>query len=163
MDNKVIIGIIIVAVVLLGGWFFITAMNEEPSNQQTNTNEQVNNKEEEPVIDVEVSLPGGKTHEVSYTNAGYSPAEVKIKSGDKVKFINNSTRNTWPASAMHPTHAVYSGTNLQAHCPDNENDDFDACKDLKPGESWDFTFNKKGTWAYHDHSNPTYFGKVVVE
>jgi plastocyanin len=65
----------------------------------------------------------------------------------------------WVASAVHPTHAVYSGTNLDTHCPDIEQNAFDQCED---DEEYSFTFDKAGDWRYHDHLNEGYFGTITV-
>ena len=82
--------------------------------------------------------------------------------GDMVVFKNQSSAKMWVASAMHPTHIVYGGTSLQAHCPDNENNAFDQCQSNSSGESWEFTFNKSGEWGYHNHSSAQHFGKIIV-
>ena len=58
---------------------------------------------------------------------------------------------------MHPTHAIYPES---GGCIGSK---FDACKGLKEGESWSFTFNEKGTWNYHDHFDVSKFGKIIVE
>ena len=163
---KTILSIVAIAVIVLGGWWLLSqkdAAQTEVENQENTAtpNQQEENNNNEIGVDVNISVP--KTHEVVYTDSGYSPATLTIKTGDMVRFENNSSRPTWPASAMHPTHTAYSGSTLQEHCPDNENDDFDACKNIEPGQSWDFTFKKTGEWAYHDHSNVGFFGKVIVE
>ena len=170
MMNKtttIIIGAIIIVLLLVGGWWFMTQAPAEVPNETNNQNTQLENTENEnpdnPLVDVDVEVTTSKTHEVSYTNSGYAPATLTIKAGDTVKFINNSTRATWPASAMHPTHTAYNGTSLQQHCPDAENDDFDACKNIASGASWEFTFTKVGEWAYHDHANAGNFGKIIVQ
>lgn len=94
---------------------------------------------------------------ITYTNAGFSPSPLTIKAGETVIYKNESSRSFWPASASHPTHAVYP---VYGGCI---NSIFDACKTYAPGESWSFTFTVKGTWGYHDHINASYFGSVVVE
>ena len=95
---------------------------------------------------------------ITYADAGYSPSSVTIKKGETVRWTNNSNAETWPASAMHPTHSVY---------PDKSAGDclgssFDACRGLKTGESWDFTFNTAGTWRFHDHLRASNTGSVTV-
>lgn len=40
---------------------------------------------------------------------------------------------------------------------------FDSCRNMAPGQSWSFTFNEKGTWLYHGHSDPSKFGQIIVE
>ncbi|BCX15636.1 MAG: hypothetical protein KatS3mg097_528 [Candidatus Parcubacteria bacterium] len=100
---------------------------------------------------------------IIYTDSGYSPNTLKIKVGESVTFKNQSSQAMWPASAMHPSHTVYSGTSLVEHCPDTAGIAFDACTSIQPGNSWSFTFNKKGSWRYHDHLIPSFTGTIIVE
>ena len=94
---------------------------------------------------------------IKYTNSGYSPSSLVVKKGATVTFKNESSRETWPASAKHPTHEVYPAA---GGCIGSM---FDTCRGLKTGETWSFVFNIPGTWKYHDHLNPQRFGAVVVE
>jgi len=96
---------------------------------------------------------------VSYNGSGFSPATVTIKKGGMVSWSNTGGASMWVASAQHPTHMGYDGTNLEEHCPDNSGASFDQCKS---GNSFSFIFNKTGTWRYHDHMNASAFGSVVV-
>ena len=96
---------------------------------------------------------------VAYTDVGYEPKEVTVKKGETVRFVNNSSsQETWPASAVHPTHSVYP----EKSASDCLGSSFDACRGLKSGESWDFTFNTVGEWKFHDHMHPSKFGSVKV-
>ncbi len=85
---------------------------------------------------------------ISITSTGFSPAQVSVKKGTTVTFVNNDTKLRWPASAPHPAHTDYPA--------------FDPKKGIAAGASWSFTFDKVGTWSFHDHLNPTQFGKVTV-
>src|SRR3989344_5429956 len=38
---------------------------------------------------------------IKYTNSGYSPSSLVVKKGATVTFKNESSRETWPASAKH--------------------------------------------------------------
>ncbi len=100
---------------------------------------------------------------VTYADSGFSPSTLTIKAGDTVVFKNESSSAFWPASAVHPIHRVYSGTSLDEHCPDTAGAAFDACTGIQPGNSWSFTFNKTGTWRYHNHLNASHIGTIVVE
>lgn len=161
MNKNIIIGVMVVIVVALGGWWLYTQNTVAPVTQETQQ-QQENNETTITGEGIEITV-GPVAHEVIYTNSGYAPATLTVKAGDTVTFKNQSTANVWTGSAMHPTHVVYSGTNLQAHCPDVENNDFDQCKNEGPGTSWSFTFTKAGTWGYHNHANASHFGKVIVE
>jgi len=48
---------------------------------------------------------------------------------------------------------------LQEHCGTGTTS-FDQCAN---GGSYSFTFTKAGTWRYHNHSNASHFGTVIVE
>jgi plastocyanin len=85
---------------------------------------------------------------ITYTSSGFSPSPVTIKKGTKVTFVNNSSANFQPASGPHPAHTNYP--------------EFDPKRAVAAGSSWTFTFDKVGTWPYHDHLNPTRFGQIIV-
>lgn len=99
---------------------------------------------------------------VTYLDNGYQPKELTVKVGTTVFFQNGSISPLWTASAMHPTHKVYPGSDI-AKCGTTEATTiFDSCRNLSPGESWSFTFTQVGRWNYHNHSNPSHFGTIVV-
>lgn len=90
-----------------------------------------------------------KDYAVVITNGLFVPSVVKIKRGDRVTWINRDLVDHWIASAPHPTHDGLKG--------------FDSQGDLKPGESYSFTFDLTGVWKYEDHLNPSLVGVVNVE
>lgn len=96
---------------------------------------------------------------VTYSSSGFSPSEITIRRGGTVTWRNEGGGTMWVASAMHPTHTTYSGTTLQEHCDTLSNDSFDQCQN---GGTYSFTFDKVGTWAYHNHSQSSHFGRVIV-
>lgn len=158
-NTALIVTTVIIAILVAFGAWWIWGQGQN-TNQQTDTNNQTDNQNG---IDVDVDVQIPKTHEIVYTDSGYAPSNLTIKVGDTVSFKNNSSKGMWPASAMHPTHMVYGGTSLEAHCPDAQNDDFDACQSISSGQSWSFTFTKSGAWGFHDHLIATRFGKITVE
>ncbi len=163
--KKIVIGAIVVIVLALGGWWLYNQNMNTPSETIVSTENQNQQNQIQPAKKnvVEASLTISQIHNVTYTDSGFSPQNLTIKAGDEVVWTNKSSGQMWIASAMHPLHADYSGINLQAHCPDLENNDFDQCKNEGPGTSWSFTFTKTGIWGYHNHSNSTKFGKITVE
>ena len=100
---------------------------------------------------------------IEITSGGFSPQTVTVKAGTKVTWVNKTTSTSWPATAIHPTHAVYPGSDINKCGTSEASAIFDACHEMKPGELYSFIFNEKGTWAYHDHKYPSRFGKIVVE
>lgn len=99
---------------------------------------------------------------ITRTDSGFQPTVTTIKKGATVIFRNDSSENMWPASAVHPTHTAYNGTSLSEHCPDTTGATFDACQGYAPGTSWEFTFDKVGTWGFHDHLHSQFTGKIIV-
>lgn len=177
--NKVTTGIVIaLALVVVGGIFLMGRDGTEglalnPNSQQEentnngNTETPQNGTTEDGLIDgevngeVDVNLNGGDTLEevvITKTDEGFTPAQVEITKGQTVRFVNNSNRDMWPASAFHPTHTIYP----EKTGSDCLGSSFDACEGIPPGESWPFTFNEVGEWRYHDHLNASRSGTVIV-
>ena len=96
---------------------------------------------------------------ITYSANGFSPQEVTIKKGGTVTWKNATGGKMWVASAQHPSHTAYSGTTRQEHCPDAAGTAFDQCVG---GGDYTFTFQKVGTWGYHDHLKASFYGKVTV-
>lgn len=95
---------------------------------------------------------------ITFTDSGFVPSSITIKKGQTVRWANNSGSKVWPASAVHPSHAVYP----QKVASDCLGSSFDACRGLSQGESWDFTFDYAGEWKFHDHLNSSWRGSVTV-
>jgi len=93
--------------------------------------------------------PAASAKTVEITSAGFSPNALTINSGETVTFVNKDSRPHWPASNPHPVHTDYSG--------------FDARRGLNQGESYSFTFTRKGTFGFHDHLNPGTGGTITVK
>lgn len=86
---------------------------------------------------------------VIYDATGFSPKTVTIKKGETVVFQNKTGKRVSVASDEHPTHLLYP--------------EFDQYKTAERGKDiFRFTFEKVGTWNYHDHLNATMGGTVVV-
>lgn len=130
----IIFAVIIIVLVIFGLGFFKTASffsSEEPAKK----NNPVSESKEGTLIRM--------------VTEGFEPAELKIRKGEQITFINDDTSNRWPASNLHPTHGIYP--------------EFDPQEPLAAGEHWSFTFEKTGLWRYHDHLNPLFRGVVHVE
>ncbi len=96
---------------------------------------------------------------VTYDGKKFSPASVTIAKGGTVSFIN-SVGKMWVAANQHPTHTEYDGTSRQQHCAAGVTPSFDQCI---PGSNYSFTFNKTGSFDFHDHMNPAAEGKVIIK
>ncbi len=95
---------------------------------------------------------------ITYTDQGFSPADITITQGTRVRFLNRSSQTFWPAVGVHPTHTLYP----EKDASDCLGSAFDACQDLQPGEFFDFTFYYVGTWPYHDHLHAYNTGSITV-
>ena len=95
-----------------------------------------------------ISFSHTGTFSVSMTKNGFLPAEITLSKGDTVIFKNDDTRDRWPASNIHPTHEIYS--------------EFDPQKPIKPGDNWEFKFDKSGQWKFHDHLYPDFVGIITL-
>lgn len=161
----------VIVLVVAGGAFFLwntqvaTAPSGEEIMEENAMEESGANMEEGAVMEdgtITEEMMGNASEPVviSYTEEGYSPASVTISRGETVRFVNNAaSEETWPASAVHPTHSVYP----EKTAGDCLGSAFDACRGLKPGESWEFTFNEAGEWRYHDHVHASKTGVVIVQ
>ena len=140
-------GIIVVLIIVAGGWYLLRTPSPAP--------------EEAVGEDITATLPA-ENITVRYTDDGFSPKDITVDIGRSVTWVNESSKEMWIASAMHPTHSVYGGTTLSEHCAADATGSFDACRGLKAGESYTFTFDKAGEWKYHDHIDASKFGSVTV-
>lgn len=158
MNGNPITIIVVLVLVIFGGWFFLSRnMTGVPAPVITNQMPVIGSTTPETIVE---NVAPDVT--VIYNDEGFLPKSVTIPSGTIVTFINQSMVDMWVASAMHPTHTVYSGTSLSQHCPNTTNTTFDACIGVTPGNSFSFTFNKEGNWKYHDHINASKSGAVTV-
>lgn len=155
----IIIGIVIVALGL--GVYFITSGSDDELNEEQPVpvaqTEPVAQQEPVPVEEEEQDQPPVNEEPanvvVKYSDGGFSPAEVTVKQGETVNFINNTEIPLWVASDNHPTHTIYP--------------EFDAARVIggtpAPGDDFSFTFSLVGTWTYHNHSAPSHVGTIIVE
>lgn len=86
---------------------------------------------------------------VVYNTQGFSPESITVKKGETVVFENKTGKRASVASNDHPTHLLYP--------------EFDQYKtDARGKDEFRFTFEKVGTWGYHDHLNASVRGTVIV-
>jgi plastocyanin len=167
---KTALALIVVVVVVIAGYFLfatktqapVTTQDVNPGNSaptETATPNPTGTTTTTTSINTTVTATAAKTVTVTYNGSTFSPASVTIKKGDSVKFVDTSSSPMWIASNPHPTHQGYSGTTASQHCPDTTGTAFDQCS---AGSSYTFTFQKVGSWGYHNHANHSVTGTVVV-
>ena len=162
MTQKSILWILAV-VIIAGGWFLYSST---PAQEAGETDEGVSGVVASQAVPVEgantnvTEMVVSKVPDsvITFTDAGFVPSSVTVKKGQTVRWENNSGSKVWPASAVHPSHAVYP----QKSASDCLGSSFDACRGLSQGESWDFKFDEAGEWKFHNHLNSSQFGAVNV-
>lgn len=91
---------------------------------------------------------------VLYTETGFDKANITVKAGTEVSFINKRrTQPMWVASDIHDTHELYPEFE-QANAVGDAPSLLDTL--------YTFKFNKSGKWPYHDHNDPSLKGVVTV-
>ena len=125
--NKNIAVFLVLVVVLIGGYFIFQS---NPKSEITSADNSMTSAT------------------VTYANNVFSPSELRVKVGDKIKFVNNGASEIEIASGPHPTHTSYPA--------------FESGS-LAPGATYKFTATEKITIMYHNHLNAKATGKIVVE
>lgn len=170
--GKIIAGIVIVLIIIGGGyWLYTSSQNSASmSNMTTGTDMTSTTTGSDTgttgtsvgaTVGVTTGTSAPMSATVAFNGDAFSPSTVTIAQGGTVTFVS-SAGNMWVASNPHPIHNGYDGTTLQQHCAAGYTGaaPFDQCSG---GTSFTFTFNKTGTWGYHDHLNPGITGTVIVQ
>ncbi|WP_414836602.1 plastocyanin/azurin family copper-binding protein [Candidatus Nanohalococcus occultus] len=111
--------------------------------------------------DIQPSELPDNTTTVYFTDSGFQPSSITVEEGTTVTWINNASKTMWVGSNRHPTHRQYAGNSLAEHCEagDQNMAAFDQCT---TGDRFSFTFEKTGTWGYHNHQPFERGGTVTV-
>jgi plastocyanin len=87
---------------------------------------------------------------VQISDSGFSPSALSISKGTTVQWTNTDTTIHQVAADPYPK--------------DNSINGFDSTIQLNQADTLSFTFNKPGTYTYHDEKNPLKFkGTIVVK
>ncbi len=144
--SLLVVGLVVLAGVLL----FKDKIKAKVAGKIDNKiNEEVTEKAAEKVNEPEAAVVI-EENLVKLTDQGFLPESITVKKGTVVRFVNETTGPMSIASDPHPAHTDYPG--------------FDQFKSSFAGKAeYDFTFEKVGTWGYHNHLSPDMKGTVVVE
>lgn len=141
--NKTVIVIIVIAI-LAGGVFFYMKKGNTPS-PQTQTPATKTTQTSPTTVQTN---PAVSENLITLTSDGYSPTTLTVKAGTTVTWVNNLGDVATVNSAPHPTHTDYKPLNLEK---------------FLNGEKLILTFDKVGTYKYHNHLNPSQKGTVIVQ
>lgn len=144
MPTKVAFSLLLLAVLIAFAWWLMADRNTLPFEKKQ---------------DAYIDASGTPVEIIMYSAEGFSPKEATVKRGMTVTFLDNDGSGMWVASNDHPEHAGYAGTPMKEHCPDSSGTKFDQCS---KGVSYSFSFQKAGTWAYHNHEHPENMGTITV-
>ena len=152
MKNKayIILGLIII----IGSFyiFFTRPTVEQTSQDQTNNNTSTENNIINTSDNTASNLNSNNeiktpiSTQVTYTDNGFIPQSITIKSGNTVTFTNESIQNMWVASNPHQTHT-----------------DFSIFDQKQIGDTYSFTFDTPGKYIYHNHMRPNHQGTILVQ
>lgn len=156
MNSRLLWTLLVTIVVLIGAWFVYGRSNGTSETATTTPVSTVTSNTQA------TTVPDTTT--ITYTDEGFSPVSVTVNAGDTVRFMNNSSGDFWVATDEHPTHTNYDGTATRDHCADgvNTNNSFDQCVRSAPNTSWSYTFEKAGSFDYHNHARAGHGGMIVV-
>ena len=153
----VLIAIILVVIaIFLSNNFKIFS---DSSSSSSNSNQLNSNQNSQPPSNNQAS----QENIIEMSSSGFSPLTLTIQQGETVIFKAMGSSNRWPASAMHPTHKVYPGSDIEKCGTSEESNIFDACKGIQQDETYEFTFEEVGTWRYHDHLQTSKTGTIIVQ
>ncbi|OGN04969.1 MAG: hypothetical protein A2746_01280 [Candidatus Yanofskybacteria bacterium RIFCSPHIGHO2_01_FULL_44_22] len=89
-----------------------------------------------------------RLYTVSYRAGVFSPTNLKIHSGDTVRFKNDGLLSIRVVSDPHPEHNNLVG--------------FDSIGDIPQGSYFSFTFAAKGIFGYHNEKNINEAGTIII-
>jgi plastocyanin len=139
---------VVVVLVLAGGYFLVNNKSQTTTTTPTPSASSTENQTPSTAITQSIEEDASKETNITLTQDGFAPQTVTIKAGEKVVWTNNSGDVATVNSSKHPTHQDYPPLNLGQ---------------FQDGEKLELVFDKPGTYMYHDHLNPTRFGKIIVE
>lgn len=157
--NKALIWIVVIVVLLGGIWWWMSSASGSPAPANTAASSETASSTDTSGMQMSSSsAPMSAT--VTYDGASFSPSSVTIMQGGTVNFVDTNG-TMWIASDPHPTHEGYDGTTRSQHCASGYTGPapLDECAS---GAAFSFTFDKVGSWGYHDHMNHGARATVVV-
>jgi plastocyanin len=145
--------VIILIVVILALVWCVATKNKSAEDETATTTTPI-------ATSTDVSLEGDMIDAIIivYGTNGFSPETITINKGQTVRWVNQSNMPMWIASTNDATHTGYPGS-ATSECGTGSSM-FNQCVE---GNTFSFTFNETGTWAYHNHSRNSDMGTIVVE
>ena len=153
--QKNIYPILGVIIIILAFFVLMTRKTEPSANKSSKLSEESKlslpqTKTANESTGAETPATTSELNTVLITDTGFSPEKLEVAIGTKVKFINDTDHAVWVASDPHPIHIDLPGFDNIGGSPNR-------------GDAYEYTFNKVGSWKYHDHLNPEFKGIIIVK
>lgn len=153
-----VVGILLVVLIVAGVALLAPGTSDNAKHQDTTTRKEGSPPPMTENMKRVLSKSVGFQHLVSLTDNGFEPANLSIRKGESVRFMNNSnTKDMWISSYAGEGN-LYPGVN--ADCGQSP---FDTCVPLPKYEFWEFTFDTAGTWSYRNAADTASIGVISVE
>lgn len=146
MNKKAIIALVILVIVIAGAAMWM--MRKEPAATDTANTTPTNSTTDTLQSPTDTTAPAATEAVITYSDSGYSPSSITVKTGDKVIIKNTSSRSMQFDSDPHPAHTINPELNVGS---------------VPPGQEMSFVVDTKGTFGYHNHLNASQKGTIVVE
>lgn len=145
MDRRLVTALVVIALLVIAGGAYAVVKNQPTASNQTTSN--TNGMSSMPTNNTNnPSNKGSETpaasDKVSIKNFAFSPASITVTKGTTVTWTNNDTT----------VHTVV----------ETDGKDGPNSSDVKPGDSYTFTFSQAGTYQYHCSLHPQMTGTVTV-
>ncbi len=158
MNKNILIFFGVIVIIGVAGYFLLTGdKNKYQSQTSVNVSQETNQVPTQPLNSPTISVNTSDNKEVAqgisieYTNNGFSPETVTIKSGSQITWINKSSKTVEIGADPHP-----------AHTGNREVSGGKFVLTLLPGQQETVIVSKIGTFGYHNHIMPVERGTIVV-
>lgn len=150
MTKTGIVALIIVVIVGLGAGVWALSHKSSPTTGTTTSTDTSQNPtpSSSPTNSTPAANQAQSANTIAYTDNGFSPASLTVKSGDQVTITNNSSRLLQFDSDPHPQHTDDPELNVGT---------------IAPGQSRTITVHTTGSHGYHNHLNADDIGTLVVQ
>lgn len=152
MKKSYVVLIIVVILAAIGGAIALTKNSDNNSTTNGYQAKSSPQKKTNSASGISKATTAGNTQTASaaitYSDSGFSPSTLTVKSGDKVVIKNTASDELQFNSDPHPSHTEDTELNIGS---------------VSAGQEQSFTITMTGSFGYHNHLNPSEKGMIVVQ
>lgn len=144
--RNIYIAIVVLVIIAIGAFVFF--QNNPVSKESSSSNNSSNSSNST----AETSSEAKDAVTITYSDSGFSPSTVTVKSSGTITWINSSSTQVQVGVDPHPSHTG--------------NKEITGGKftlDLNSGQQESVTVQKTGTFGYHNHLSADETGTIVVK